>query len=209
MNPLHVLGVCELRDEDHALPRRDTVQFFGGVAVTDSPRRTVIRPGAEATGQAVVGMNTPPASLTTDPDGTKHYVYDELAGQWFGRSKAFSGTNIFYMRTEVVDGDTISLQGFAPSPISPRKLLVNLGPAVVTVEGRGAGTSPGRVMGASVKLTPNTSVRLFWDQLDKAWRLIQAPEWREQNRNYLRIQGQNLILTGWPLYIPIPDPVRR
>ena len=208
MNPLHVLGVCEARDEGVPLPRRDKLQFFGGVTVTDQPpNRTVVvpSPGVEASAHVLLGENTPPSSVTTDGNGAKHYVYDERAGSWFGRSVAFSTTNIFYMHTELGPGDTISLQGFAPDPMSPLKYLVNTGPDVITAEGRGTGSSPGMLRGAAVKALPAMGIRIFWDHVDKSWRLIQPPEWREQNRNFIRIKGTNIVLGGWPLYIPRPD----
>lgn len=208
MNPLHVIGLCEVRSNGVTYPRRKTIVFASSALADSEPydktivTDEIVEVGAEAT----LGVGTPATATIFDPETEgNEYQYDERGGEWFGIDDTFSALEVFYIQATVESSaDVIRVQGFAPDPSVTRKTLVNLGPAAVTLSGRDS-SGAGMVRAYSeLLLLAGDACRIFWDAEDECWRPIQRTPWREVTgfpEGQLVIEGNPLQIQGHPLVI--------
>lgn len=215
MNPLHVIGLCELRYKNVALPRRKTVFWPNNKLRDDRPGdKTVVT--AEQEFQTPLdcrlGVGVPPTELQPG-EGGFDYVYNEKGGEWFGIDPLWSSAEAAYIVATIENpSDRIWLQGFAPSPSLPRKFLFNYGPAPVSFGGRDENDEAGEARSdGPIDVQPGEGLRIFWDHIDHCWRPIQRLPFRLEGEGLplgqIVIQGVPVNIQGHPLVLTPPPPL--
>lgn len=219
MNPLHVIGLCELRHRNVPLPRRKTVWFPNNALVDNRPQdKTILthEQQYQAPLDTRLGVGVPPYNSSPTPEGGTNYVYSEQGGEWFGVDPLFSVYECVYIVAEYADPrDRITVYGFAPDPHLPRKFLLNYGPDPIHFGGKDySAEPPGQIRGDLIVILPGEGLRIFWDHVDNCWRPIQRLPFRLADEGgmpagQIVIQGRPVLIQGRPLVNTVPPLAAR
>lgn len=167
MNPLDLLGVCEVRRLGVVYPRRKKLAFVNAL-VEDDPRRrrTLITPQAAQAFSADIGADDWSASV-----GDTRY-YDADGDGWFALEPEFSGAPLVYLTT-INDDDDLVIRSLPGEPAQPSKLLFNRGPGTIRLVATDTAPNSLRVTGGTgAVLVPEASVRVLWDAVDSRWIVV-------------------------------------
>lgn len=171
MNPLDLLGLCEVRHGGTVYPHRRKLAFLAATLSDDPSGRTVIIPSVVSLA-ATIGDDDWSDSVTIVGEGTHHKrFYDASAGTWFARSDEFSLASEIYLTTDLGENEEIFIRSMPGEPAASSKLLFNRGPAPLYFIVTDDQANALRVAG-TVTLAPNGVLRVIWDPTDDRWIVV-------------------------------------